>query len=119
MRIAKRLTFLTLKAISATVSEIHEIYDRAEAMEEFVKTNFKETIFGRSTKVFIASWNYHMLTIHIPEFVAMWGVMGSLDEESIEKLHQQCKEIMRVICNLKGEQKMMTLVKRQRMFNIP
>ena len=60
-----------------------------------------------------------MLTIHIPEFVAMWGVMGSLDEESIEKLHQQCKEIMRVICNLKGEQKMMTLVKRQRMFNIP
>ena len=101
MRIAKRLTFLTLKATSPTVSEIHEIYDRAEAMEEFVKTNFKETIFGRSTKVFIATWNYHMLTIHIPEFIAMWGVMGSLDEESIEKLHQQYKEIMRVICNLK------------------
>ena len=60
-----------------------------------------------------------MLTIHNPEFVAMWGVMGSLDEQSIEELHQQCKEIMRVICNLKGEQKMMTLVKRQRMFNIP
>jgi len=52
MRIAKRLTFLTLKATPPTVSEIHEIYDRAEAMEEFVKTNFKETIFGRSTQSF-------------------------------------------------------------------
>ena len=119
MRLVKRYTELCMTSRPLSLEDINEIWDLAERIEIHVKKYFTKKITGKNTKAFYASWKYHKAIIHQPEFVTMWGCMGMLDEQSIEKLHQVCNSILRVICNLTGQTKMEQLVRRQRLFNIP
>ena len=119
MRLTDQFTHLFMKAEPLSAQNIRDIFRLAMELERLVKTNLIRKITGRKTKAFYGSWKYHKAIIHIPEFVAMWGCMGMLDEQSIESMHQVCNTIMRVICNLTRTAKMKALVRRQRLYNIP
>ena len=105
------------KAKTPRAEHLIRIYELAREIEHFIKKSFRVHPDGSPNRAFIGSYKMHKSLIHSPENMFWWKFVGLCNEQSIEKWHQVCNRLLRVICNLKGTDEVATLFKRQKISN--
>jgi len=117
MERVEEYTYLTGSAKCYDKHEIRKITRLVEKIEKIIKTKLKYKIDGSETTQFIGSWKVHKI-MHVSDCAAYFGFVGLADEQSVEKIHQQANELLRVICSLNEEHKNVELMNRLQLRNL-